>query len=218
MLLSVFWIDNPILRYTLSNAPDVEVSWEKSDLTESGSHQMLVWVHADDYDAFDAGLEEDPTIDRPCRVVSFDDRRLYQLELSCEGHRASVYPTVVEGGGVLREVRGTHEGWHFRAAFPDEEALERFHGFFRERDEAIELRRLYEERRSRDGARYGLTDEQRETLVAAVDAGYLDIPRSCLLAELGDEFDISLNAASERFRRGTKTLIENTIRSNVERS
>ena len=48
-------------------------------------------------------------------------------------------------------------------------------------------------------------------LVAAVDEGYLDIPRSCSLAELGTQFDISSNAASERFRRGSKTLIENTL-------
>lgn len=211
MLLSIFWIDNPILRHTLSNAPDVNVRWEKSDLTESGEHRMLAWVHADDYDAFDAGLQEDPTIDRLCRVVNFDDRRLYQLELTPEGHRSSVYSTVIEGGGVLQEVTGTHDGWHFRAAFPDEEALERFHGFFRDQGVDIELRRLYEEREADDGAWYGLTDEQLETLVTAVDAGYLDIPRSCSLAELGDTFDISPNATSERFRRGTKTLIQNTV-------
>ncbi|WP_256527528.1 helix-turn-helix domain-containing protein [Natrinema marinum] len=46
---------------------------------------------------------------------------------------------------------------------------------------------------------------------AAVETGYLDIPRSCSLAELGDRFDISPNAAFERFRRGVKALVENTV-------
>ena len=59
--------------------------------------------------------------------------------------------------------------------------------------------------------RYGITEDQRELLVGAVDEGYLDIPRACSLEELGREFDISSNAASERFRRGASSLIENTI-------
>lgn len=211
MLLGTFRIDNPILRDALASAPDVTVRWEKSDLTADGRHQMLLWVHGGDYEAFDAGLESDPTVHPPSEVIDFDDRRLYRIELTSAGHSASVYPTVIEEGGVLREVTGTHEGWQFRAAFPDEKAIDRFYSFFADREADIELRQLYEEREFTDGNQYGLTDEQRETLVAAVDAGYFDIPRSCSLAELGDRFDISPNATSERFRRGVKTLVENTI-------
>ncbi|SEH16174.1 hypothetical protein SAMN04487967_2476 [Natronorubrum sediminis] len=211
MLLSVFWIDNPILRHTLSVAPSVTVRWEKSDITVDGVHQLLVWVHADEYEAFEAGLEGDSTIKEPHQIVCLDDRRLYRLELTCEGHQASVYPLVVEVGGVLQEVTADHDGWRFQAAFPSEDALERFHRFFRERDSGIELRRLYEEREASGRMCHGTTEEQRELLVGAVDEGYLDIPRACSLEELGAEFSISSNAASERFRRGVSTLVENTI-------
>lgn len=211
MLLGSFWIDYPVLEEALSNATDVTLHWEKSDLTEDGGHQLLVWVSGDSYAAFDAGLEADPTVEAPSRVVSFDERRLYQLELTPAGQRASVYPLVVEIGGVLERVTGSHQGWKFRAAFPDEGALERFHGFFRERNVEIDLQSLYEERNPHRANRYGLTDEQHETLVAAVETGYLDIPRSCSLAELGERFDVSSNATSERFRRGVKTLVQNTI-------
>lgn len=213
MLLTTFWVDYPILRETLSHAPDITVTWERSDFTKSGNHQILVWADGDDFEAFEAGLETDPTVNPPSRVAAFGDRRLYQLKLTRRGHRTSIYPAIIEEGSVLQEATATDDGWHIRAAFPDNEALERYHGFFLERDIDIEIRELYEEREVVEGSQsqYGLTDPQYETLVGAVEAGYLDIPRSCSLAELGERFDISSNAASERFRRGVKTLVENTV-------
>lgn len=211
MLLSTFWIDYPILRDALSHAPEITVSWKQSDLIGDDTHQMLVWVDGNEFEAFDAGLEADTTVNSPSRVVEFDDRRFYQLELTPTGHRKSVYPLVVEEGTVLQDVMATHKGWKFRTAFPSNDALERFHSFFLESDVEFEIRRLYDEQQGIDGSRYGVTEQQYETLVAAVDTGYLDIPRSSSLAELADGFDISPNAASERFRRGTKTLVENSI-------
>jgi len=212
MLLATLLIDYPILRETLSRAPDTKVTWEQSDLTEVGDHQMLVWVDGG-VASFDAGLETDPTVKAPLQVVEFGDRRLYQLELTDDGQRVSVYPTVIEAGNVLQEVTATHEGWNFRVAFPSDEALEQFHAFFVDRGLDVELRRLCDTHEPTDGShlQYGITDRQRETLVAAVDAGYLDIPRSCSLAELGEQLGISPNATSERFRRGVETLIENTV-------
>lgn len=219
MIFATLLVDYPILRETLSHASDATVTWEQSDLTGDGDHRMLVWVDGDDaaLEAFEDGLEADPTVVEPLRTVEFAGRRLYHLELTCEGHRSSVYPIVVESGGVLLDVTATTEGWFFRVAFPSIETFERFHEFFVERDLEVEVRQLYDEfdgtgeSNSGAGSQFGLTDRQRETLVAAVDAGYLDIPRSCSLAELADRFDISSNAASERFRRGVRTLIENTI-------
>ncbi|PGF18332.1 bacterio-opsin activator [Natrinema sp. CBA1119] len=214
MLLATLVIDYPILRETLSRAPNTKVTWEQSDITRDETHQMLVWVDGDDeMAAFDAGLEADPTVKPPLQVVEFDGRRLYQLELTDDGEQASVYPTVIEEASVLREVTATHEGWLFRAAFPSDEALERFHAFFVDRDIGVELQQLQDGNVLTDGSRlqYGVTDRQREALVAAVDAGYLDIPRSCSLAELGERLDISPNATSERFRRGVETLIEHTV-------
>lgn len=224
MLFATFSVDYPILRETLAHAPAVTVTWEQSDLTGDGDHRMLVWVAPDEdavddtddaFEAFDAGLETDPTVGAPLRVVDFDDRRLYHLPLTRDGRRASVYPLVIDDGSVLQDVTATHEGWFFRAAFPDDAALERFHEFFVERDLEIEIRQLYDAGEcsgaAAGGTQYGLTERQRDVLVAAVDTGYLDIPRSASLAELAEGFDISSNAASERFRRGVRTLIENTV-------
>ncbi|ELZ08746.1 bacterio-opsin activator HTH domain-containing protein [Natrinema thermotolerans DSM 11552] len=217
MLLATLLIDYPILRNALSHAPGVTATWEQSDLTADGDHRMLVWIDGDDDEraAFEAGLEADPTVTASLQTAAFDDRWLYQLELTPEGTEASVYPTVIEEGGVLQEASVTHEGWFFRVAFPSDEALERFHGFFLERGFEVDVRKLRDTRESAGGgdagSQFGLTSRQREALVAAVEAGYLDIPRSCTLAELGERLGISQNAASERFRRGVETLVENTV-------
>ncbi|OAQ51633.1 hypothetical protein HTG_16375 [Natrinema mahii] len=215
MLLATLLIDYPILRDALSHAPGVTATWEQSDLTADGDHRMLVWIDGDDERAaFEAGLEADPTVTAPLQTAAFDDRWLYHLELTPEGEASSVYPTVIEEGGVLQDVTATHEGWLFRIAFPDDEALERFHGLFLERDLEVDVRKLRDTDSAGGGnarSQFGLTDRQREALVAAVEAGYLDIPRSCTLAELGDRLGISQNAASERFRRGVETLVENTV-------
>ncbi len=213
MLLATLLIDYPILRDSLSQAPDVTVTWERSDLTTDGDHRMLVWVDGDERPAFEAGLDTDRTIAAVLQRAAFGDRWLYQLALTPEGKATSVYPTVIEEGGVLQEVTATHEGWIFRVAFPSDEALERFHGFFLERDLEVDVRKLRDTRDPAGNARseFGLTSRQREALVAAVEAGYFDIPRSCTLAELGERLGVSQNAASERLRRGVETLVENTV-------
>lgn len=220
MLIATFVLDYPILQAALSAAPGVTLTWIQSDRTGAGDHRLLVWADGDesDLEAFEDALESDPTAEPPSRAVEIDGRRLYQIELTETGKDESVYPVVIEDATILEHVTASHEGWVLRVAFPDYEALEAFHAFCTEREMLGELRHLYEKRDPNGGNRYGLTDRQRETLVAAVDTGYLDIPRSCSLEELGDHLEVSPNATSERFRRGVRTLIEHTVYPGPESS
>ncbi|MHC3438135.1 helix-turn-helix domain-containing protein [Natrialbaceae archaeon A-gly3] len=189
------------MRETLARHPDVWLTWEQSDITEDGSHKMLVWIESDDFEGLHETLENDPTVRDFSRRTAFNERRLYHIELTEEGHQMSLYPLIIEEGIVLDHVTADGDGWKLRVTFPDHDALERFQSFCTDHDVDVELRRLYEERETEERARYGLTDRQRETLVAAVEEGYLEIPRSCSLAELGEGLGVSSNAASERFRR-----------------
>lgn len=215
MILVEFAMDHPILRETLSNVPDMRLRWERSDPMDDRI-RVLLWAVGGDFDAFEQGLADDPTVSPPLRVIEFDDRRLYQLELVDEGNETSIYPILVEEGGVIHELTATHEGWEFRAAFPDRRALRRFREFCRDHGIGLDLHGLYEQRDDPAGAQLELTARQRETLVAAVDCGYLEIPRESSLAELAERLGISENAASERFRRGVKQLVENTIRPGAD--
>lgn len=58
-----------------------------------------------------------------------------------------------------------------------------------------------------------LTDTERETLVAAAEAGYFETPRGASLDDLAEEFDVSKTAASMNLRRAERKLVEATIES-----
>ncbi|WP_433630663.1 helix-turn-helix domain-containing protein [Halomicrococcus sp. NG-SE-24] len=211
MLITEFTLDHPILRQTLRSNRETTVLHERSNAVDDDRVRILFWAEGGDLDAFESALSEDPTVTEPNRVTTIDDRRLYQVELSGEGLESSVYPMLVEVGGVNHEVAATHEGWEFKTSFPDRPSLERFHDYCRNHDIDIELHRVYGQQSTGDGGEFGLTDEQRAALRTAFEAGYFEIPRDASLEELGDHLDISANAASNRLRRGTKTLLKNTV-------
>jgi predicted DNA binding protein len=211
MILVEFGLDYPILREALERVPEMEIAWKRSDQSEGGGHRILLWAEGGDFEAFEDGAADDPTVSEFSPVVEVGPRRLYKTDLSEAGRRKSVYPLVVEQGSILRHVTATREGWEFRVTFPDKDAFGRFYDFCRSNELGCDVYRFYEERGNPDAPRFGLTDAQRETLVTAVDCGYLEIPRESSLADLGRHFDISETAASERFRRGVKRLVETTV-------
>lgn len=211
MIIVEFSLDHPIMRDALRGVPGTTVEWERSDATGDDRVRVLIWADGDDLDAFEAALAEDPTVASPRRVATVGGRRLYQTELVGEGLETSVYPMLVDEGGIIRTLVATHEGWKFRVAFPDHDSFVRFRDHCSEHDIDFRLHGIFEER-SDDGDRpYDLTMAQRETLVAAVEYGYLDVPRTRSLADLAAELCVSTSAASERFRRGARTLIRNAL-------
>lgn len=210
MIIVEFSLDHPILREALDRVPAVRVRWERSDPVDDRI-RVLLWAEGGDLDAFETALEDDPTVTPPQRIVEVGDRRLYQLELIDEGRETSIYPLMVEEGGVIQELTATHQGWEFRASFPDRASFQRFRRFCEDHEIGMDVHRVYDQRDGSEGSTFGLTEPQLETLVAAVDCGYFEIPRECSLAALGDHLGVSENAASERIRRGTKQLVERTI-------
>lgn len=61
-----------------------------------------------------------------------------------------------------------------------------------------------------DGAR-DLTARERETLEAAVNAGYFGSPRDATLGDLADEFGVSKPAVSKTLRRGQQKAIRRVV-------
>jgi predicted DNA binding protein len=80
-----------------------------------------------------------------------------------------------------------------------------------EHDIALELDRVYALEDLETGNHYGLTDEQREALLAAVLGGYFGVPRGTTLGDVAAELDISRQAASERIRRGAHVVLSKTL-------
>jgi len=52
-----------------------------------------------------------------------------------------------------------------------------------------------------------------EALVSAVERGYFEVPRGVTLGDIADDLGISQQAASERVRRGTNTVLRTVLLS-----
>ena len=211
MIIAEYSVDHPILRETLNRCPESHIKWEHSYGTRDDELVIIFWLETDDFDAFEAAMADDPTVKNPTLQSEFYDRRDYQVELAGRGRKASILPVLISVGGIHLHVTADSEGWRARTRFPDREAFETVYRFYEEEGVPFQFHNIYDQVDPPGGGAPQLTEIQRATLVEAVDSGYLSIPRDCSLEELGDRLGISESAASERFRRGVKALVESTI-------
>lgn len=217
MIIAEYTLDHPFLRETLQRVPELEVTWEDSYIDPDGRLLIIAWVDCEDFDALDVALADDSTVEEPTVLTEAGGRRLYRFELVGAGAESSIMSSVFDVGGMQLEITATSEGWRNRTRYPSRDAFERVYRFCLERDIDFQFHSIYEPAERLGHDHLPLSDAQRETLIEAVDSGYLDIPRGSSLEELGDRLGISESAASERFRRGVKALVEATIHQAGER-
>ncbi|WP_435319256.1 helix-turn-helix domain-containing protein [Haloarchaeobius sp. TZWSO28] len=211
MLIAEFTIDHPVLREALRRVRDIEVVWEETYETETGLTKMLAWITSADFEGVEAAITDDSAMADFTMLAEVGDRRLYRLTFDDPGRDANLMPVLMDVGGVLQEAIGTNEGWWCRVRFPDRESLEQVYQFCGDNDISFSFDRMYEETDWGVGKGPKLTAAQREILLEALDSGYLSIPREVSLAELSGRLDISENAASERFRRAVRSLVEESV-------
>jgi predicted DNA binding protein len=63
-----------------------------------------------------------------------------------------------------------------------------------------------------------LTDEQRELIETAIEAGYYDVPRTCTLTELASKVDIAKSTCSEKLHRAESKIIRAFAMADEENS
>lgn len=211
MIIAEYTLDHPVLRQTLQRAPGVELTWQDSYRGPDGVIRMIAWIECGDFDAFDAAVDDDPTVANPTVRTEAGGRRLYSLDLVGEGAETSIMPVLVEAGGVQQAVTATAEGWRNRSLLPDREAFEQVYRFCLDNGIDFTFDRLYERSELVGPEVPDLSEAQLETLIEAVDSGYLDIPRGASLEALGERLGVSESAASERFRRAVKKLVQQTV-------
>lgn len=210
MLIAEYRTDSRLLEATLERAPETVVYSEESYATDEGI-RSLFWAETDDWDAFEAALTDDPTVTDSKRLAETDARRLYGVYLTDDGSANTTFPQWGDLDVVLLEATATVDGWEARMRVPDRDALSRYRAGLRERGIGFELEALYRETRTGNAPASRLSDDQFETLVAAHEAGYFDVPRTASQTDLAGEFGISAQSLSERLRRGTKALVEATL-------
>jgi hypothetical protein len=117
---------------------------------------------------------------------------------------------------TFERIAVTPEGWHYTARFADRDAFDAVREFWQREGQPFRLHRLTCAD-SDDGDDAGLTDRQREALVAAREMGYFAVPRRATLAEVADRLDISAASLSERLRRAQAHLVDAHVESPARR-
>lgn len=214
-LIAEITIQTPLLGAALARVPDLNLRTESIHLLGDDTAKGLVWAWGDDFDSFERGLDDDPTVEEHVRLAAVDDRRLYRITYTEAGRKDLTYPTLAEYDCSILQTTGSYDGLELRIRFPSRDALVAYREACRERDIPFHLESLFwEEQVAGDGGRittYGVTDRQREALVRAFEMGYFDVPRRTTLDEVADEFDITNQAVSTRLRRGLQNLLKHTL-------
>lgn len=159
--------------------------------------------------AFEETVENHPSVEQLEQVSQHDDEIVYALDWNVG--RDVFFSGIQEFHAHLLSATGTRDTWEFELRFPDHEALSEFQEYCSDAHIALDIGRIYNPTRPGSGPWYGLTPEQKETLVKAVEGGYYSIPRQMSTNDLADEFGVSDQAVTERLRRAIISLVENTL-------
>lgn len=211
MIIVEYVTNHPLLRHTRERTPEIEVTWEDSDHGSEPDPQFLVWIKSDDFERVDAAIADDPTVTDPAVLTEQKTRRLYRFDFTSESIEFALEPEIVRNGGVVEGATATKEEWQVRIRVPTREAMNQIIQYGRAHDIEFTVERVFETSTTTQGDSPRLTEPQRETLLTAVECGYLEIPRESSLEELGEQLGVSQSAVSQRFRRGVKNLIQQTL-------
>ncbi|WP_254768057.1 helix-turn-helix domain-containing protein [Salinilacihabitans rarus] len=154
-------------------------------------------------------LEADPDV---ASATVLDEVGRYALvKLEWVDEVDGLVEAIRESDAIVTDAIGTADRWTFRLRLPGYDDLSAFHARCVDRGLSIELVRLREAVPPERDVGFGLTDAQRDLLLAAYEAGYFEVPRRATLVDLGERLGVSDSAVSQRLRRGLAALIESTI-------
>jgi hypothetical protein len=149
----------------------------------------FVRVHHAHREAFVNRVSSHRSVKRLQEMDRFESETLNALEWDVS--RDVLFSTMEELDAQLMNARGTSTRWKLEIRFPSHGALASFHDRCDDADIDLTIDRTYNPTKPGTSPWFGLTPQQRETLVRAVEAGYYSIPRQISTKELAEEFGIS---------------------------
>lgn len=198
------------LGEVLSGPPDMRIELER--VVPTGDTVMpFLWVEGDDYESFEENVRDSGDVADLVALDDVDGGVLYRITWHSD-LRDIIRGITTTEGTVLEAF---NEGdWQFRVRFYDHDRLSQFHNYCTEHDIDVHVVRTYTlTARTTSVNRFGLSNEQRESLVLALRNGYFDTPSQAGLDELADELGVSQQAVSNRVRRGTKRVLAEALLS-----
>ncbi|QAU13981.1 DNA-binding protein [Halorubrum sp. BOL3-1] len=194
---------------TLERLDGVDIEVVTQGTTDPGSSEFPFLVDYDDRGALERALNDDPTINEYKLVEWTGEGGVYYIEHTPETKLIST--AVSDANGFLIHTESKRNGWLVRLLLPDRAALSTVWEHARENGMRLDIVEIHDNETTDSGPSYGLTDEQRTTLLTAYEEGYFLEPREMSLDELADELGLSSTAVSGRLRRGMRNLVAATI-------
>jgi len=196
------------LAHTFETLPDVTFESERIILSGDEAVMPLLWARNADRESLEAAIDGDPTVNNVTLLADLGDELLYRMDWI--DRVQLLLHMLTNSEATILDAHGRREGWRLRVMFPDRSHLSETHNFCKDHGMEFTIKSI----RKMDGqpsGRFGLTEDQYRALITAVEEGYYDVPQKRTLEELADEFEISHQALSERLRRGTESLVEDTL-------
>ena len=196
------------LAETLARVPELTIEAERFAAHSRKWVMPFLWVRCPDNAQFETALDADSSVAESRPLDRFT--KVTRYEITWTESVAQTVDAILNRGGTILEATGEDEAWHLRVQFADHEHLRTFREYFAESGYGFQLHRVVTPTAPHH-AEYGLTPEQRNTLVAAHELGYFEVPRRVTASELAAELGISQQAVSERLRRATDALVTSTV-------
>lgn len=191
-----------------SGDPGVRVQLERLVPLERDRIPFL-WATGAEFEQFEQHLRNSEIVEHAEALTQVGSSVLYYTEWDTT--RETFLNGVSDASGSIMEAHGDST-WSFTVRFRDHADLTRLHQFYQDNGYPVHVDRVYSpDETSRIEYGFGLTPEQRETLMLAVEGGYYAVPRETKLDDLAEELGITSQAASERVRRGTETVLRKAL-------
>jgi predicted DNA binding protein len=204
-----------VLTGTVTHDGSAKVTSVSEAGTDPTSGKFFYRIESADFDRFEDGLRRDPTVGEFDRVIETrDEEAIYSFEYTDEAKLLS--PVISAANGVILDMKNDGSAWVLTIWIPERTDLVHLWEYAGRNDIDIDLLRMneYDSLGTTDA---GLTDSQREALLAAFETGYFEEPRNATLGELAADLDISRPAASGLLRRGIKRLIISSLVDDTEK-
>lgn len=209
--------ENGALTDTLNRRPDLTVSVIQESSTNPERDLYFMRFEGGAVEDVRESLEADSTVLEVELMPGIEEQPVFGIEFAPETR--FIAPQVTSQDGFVLDARSSSNvtadlhGWWERWLLPHDEALQTIWKWAHEA--GFEFNVLTFHKQGRADPEYagpnGLTEEQREALVAAHEQGYFAEPRETSLEELAESLDLSTTAVAGRIRRGMKSTVEMTL-------
>lgn len=197
-----------VLNRALELVPDARFESERIVKSGEKAFMPLLWARNVDRESLEDAFEKDPSAEEVKLLADYDDEYLYRMRWI--GHIDVLLQMVTSGEATIIDAYARAGEWKFRVLYPNRDKFSTTHEFCEEHGLEFELESIREMEDQPTG-RYGLTEGQYEALVTATKRGHYGVPQETTLQELAEDMGISHQALSERLRRGTEALVEDTL-------